>query len=120
VEASRAADEFNGIHHHGHIKIISREMALGAIEDVRFDPTTAHMTQVKTTIPAATFAKFSCQGMPLQGLLSIQKLPAFVHMMLPRKRPFLQLLLQLLKLPEIQIRRSVCFRVHDAAGLPAE
>lgn len=106
---------FHGIHHHGQIEIISREMALSPIEDVRFNPATAHMTQVKTAVLTMTLTERLRQAMPLQGLLSSHKLPALVHMVLARKRPFLQLLLQLLKLPKIQIRRSVCLRIHDAA-----
>jgi hypothetical protein len=108
---------FHGIHHHSDIKIISREMALDAIEDICLNPTTAHMAEVETAIPAMAFAQFAGHAMPLQGLVGTEKLPAFVHMVLARKRPFLELLLQLLELPGIQFRRSVgvrvCFRVHD-------
>ena len=35
--------------------------------------------------------------MPLEGLFDVKKLPAFVHVVPSRKRPFLELLLQLLE-----------------------
>ena len=79
-------------------------MSLGAIEDICLNPATAHMAKIETAILAMALAHVSGQAMPLQGLFGIEKLPAFVHVVLARKRPFLELLLQLLELPGIQVR----------------
>lgn len=106
------------VHHDGHIQIISREMAQNAIKDVRLNPSTSYMTEIETAISAMALAQFTCQAMPLQGLFGVKILPAFVHVVPSRKRPFLELLLQLLELPGIQVGRSIgvrmCFRIHDS------
>lgn len=69
-------------------------------------------------------AQFAYQGLPIQGLLRIAKLPAYMHVVLVRKRPFRARPLQLLKLPWIQPWRSfgvkMCFRIHESIAWFAE
>ena len=104
------------IHHHSHIKIISRKMTLGAIQDICLNAATTHMPQKKTTISAMKLAELSCQAMPLQCLPGIDKLPILMNVVQARKCPILERLLQLLKLPEIQLKQCACVRVHGAAA----
>ncbi len=105
----------HSIHHHSHIKINSREMTLSWIKDIRLNASAAQMVQRKIAILTATITELSRKSMPLQCLLSIEKLPALMDVVQARKRPILEFLLQLLELPEIQLRRGSCVRVHGAA-----
>jgi hypothetical protein len=81
------------IHHQSNIQIVSREMPLNSIMDIRLNTTAANMAQVKNAISIMLFAQYSCHRMPLQSLIGIREQPTLVQMVLAREHPILEFLL---------------------------